>query len=87
MNPPGARRREAWRVLLVGAERVELPTSCSQSKRATAALRPEKLARQEGLEPSTRGVEARCSDPLSYWRNWLLATLGARALVGMRLGG
>ena len=41
MNPPGAHRREAWRVLLVGAERIELPTSCSQSKRATAALRPE----------------------------------------------
>ena len=67
-------------MLLVGAERIELPTSCSQSKRATAALRPEKLARQEGLEPSTRGVEARCSDPLSYWRNWLLATLGAREI-------
>ena len=26
---------------VVGAERIELPTSCSQSKRATAALRPE----------------------------------------------
>ena len=26
---------------MVGAERIELPTSCSQSKRATAALRPE----------------------------------------------
>ena len=25
---------------VVGAERIELPTSCSQSKRATAALRP-----------------------------------------------
>lgn len=65
---------------VVGAERIELPTSCSQSRRATAALRPEKLARQEGLEPSTRGIEARCSDPLSYWRNWLLATLSVRAL-------
>ena len=28
-------------MLLVGAERIELPTSCSQSRCATAALRPE----------------------------------------------
>lgn len=26
------------------------------------------MARPEGLEPSTREVEARCSDPLSYGR-------------------
>ena len=25
-------------------------------------------ARQEGLEPSTCGLEIRCSIPLSYWR-------------------
>ena len=53
---------------VVGAAGIEPATSCSQSRRATAALRPEKLARQEGLEPSTRGIEARCSDPLSYWQ-------------------
>lgn len=45
---------------VVGAAGIEPATSCSQSKRATAALRPD---------------------------DWLLATLSARALVRMRLGG
>ncbi len=27
------------------------------------------LARQEGFEPSTHGLEGRCSVLLSYWRN------------------
>ncbi len=31
-------------------------------------LPPDKLARQEGLEPSTHGLEGRCSIQLSYWR-------------------
>ncbi len=29
---------------------------------------PEFMARQEGLEPSTYGLEGRCSIQLSYWR-------------------
>ena len=31
-------------------------------------LPPDELARQEGLEPSTHGLEGRCSIQLSYWR-------------------
>lgn len=35
-----------------------------------------KLARQEGLEPSTRGIEARCSIRLSYWRKNVAGMVG-----------
>ena len=27
------------------------------------------MARQKGFEPLTRGLEGRCSGPLSYWRD------------------
>lgn len=38
-------------------------------------LNPEKLVRPEGFEPSTPGVEARCSDPLSQGRVILVRRL------------
>ena len=34
------------------------------------------MARQEGLEPSTHGLEGRCSVQLSYWRLKMVGETG-----------
>ena len=42
--------------------------------------RPDKLARLEGIEPPTDGLEIRCSIQLSYRRSWSGNNLGLHLL-------